>query len=147
MMKINWTRIVLGAIAYVVVAYVLHTISAMITMNYYTDPNYFAVWSKIMMPTAGPPPIEFTYYSLAFSFIVALIYSYIYVDLKNIIKGTAIKKGLKYGFLIFLLEGIPFFFTTYLLVNLPLGLLIYWLIIDGLLTYLIGGIAIAWLNK
>jgi len=147
MNKLNCPRIILGAIAFLVVAQAMHIVSTMLTMNYYTDANYFAVWSKIMMPAAGPPPAEFYYYSLAFSFIIGLIYSYIYTNIRNVIKGTTIKKGLKYGFVIFLMVGVPYFLTTYLLINLPQSLLVYWLIIDGLLTYLVGGIAIAWLNK
>ena len=146
-MAVNCKRIVLGAIAYLVIAQVLHTVSTMLTMNYYLDPNYFAVWSKIMMPTAGPPPMEFYYYSLGFGLIIGIIYSYIYANVKNIMKGTVIKKGLKYGFAIFLMAGIPSFLSIYLLINLPLGLLVYWLIIDQLLTFLFGGVAIAWLNK
>ena len=146
-MAVNCKRIVLGAIAYLVIAQVLHTVSTMLTMNYYLDPNYFTVWSKIMMPIAGPPPMEFYYYSLGFGLIIGIIYSYIYANVKNIMKGTVIKKGLKYGFAIFLMAGIPSFLSIYLLINLPLGLLVYWLIIDQLLTFLFGGVAIAWLNK
>ena len=131
-----------------VIAFVMHTLSSILTMDYYTDPNYFPVWSNIMMPGEGSPPAEFTYYSLGFAFIIGLIYSYIYSRINKIFKiKSAVKKGLKYGFAIFLIAGIPFFLTTFLLINLPLSLLIYWLIIDGLLTYLIGGIAIAKIIK
>ena len=147
MAKMNWTRVFLGAIAYLIISQVMHAISSVMAMDYYIDPNYFAVWSKIMMPGMGPPPTEFYVYSILSSFIVGLIYSYIYVRVKEIMKGTVMKKGMKYGLAIFLMAGIPFFLSLYLLVNLPLGLLVYWLIIDGLLTYLLGGIAIAWLNK
>jgi uncharacterized membrane protein (UPF0182 family) len=141
-------KIVLGAIAYLVVAQVLHFASSFLTMNYYTDSNYFGVWSKIMMPAAGAPPAEFYYYSIAFSFIVGLIYSKIYVKVSGFMKAkTVMMKGVKFGLALFFIAGLPFFFTMYLLINLPLGLLLYWLLIDGLLTYLLGGIAIAWLNK
>ena len=143
----NWARVFLGAIVYLIIGQVMHTVSSILTMDYYTDPNYFAVWSKIMMPGMGPPPTEFYVYSILSSFIVGLIYSYVYVRVKEIMKGTAMKKGMKYGLAIFLMAGIPFFLSVYLLVNLPLGLLVYWLIIDGLLTYLLGGMAIAWLSK
>jgi hypothetical protein len=145
--KLNYPRIILGAIAFLVVAQVLHVISTMLTMSYYTDANYFAVWSKIMMPAEGAPPMSFYYYSLAFGFITGMIFSTIYSKRRETFKGDILHKGLTYGFGLFLVAGIPYFLTTYLLINLPLGLLAYWLIIDGLLTYLVGGIAIAWLNK
>jgi hypothetical protein len=146
-MKLNWTRIILGAIAYLAIGLIMNTVSSLLTMDYYKDPNYFAVWSRVMMPAEGAPPANFYYYSISFSFIVGLIYSYIYSRVKGMLKGTAINKGLRYGFVLFLMAGIPFFFSLYLLINLPLSLLIYWLVIDGLLAYLLGGIAIAWLNK
>ena len=147
LMKLNWSRIILGAIAYLVIGLIMNTVSSLLTMDYYKNPNYFAVWSKVMMPGQGAPPATFYYYSVAFLFIVGLIYSFIYGKVKGLLKGTTILKGLRYGFALFLMAGIPFFFSLYLLINLPLSLLIYWLVIDGLLTYLLGGIAIAWLNK
>jgi len=105
------------------------------------------VWSKIMMPGAGPPPVQFYYYSIAFSFIAGLIYSFVYSRINTAFKGNAIQKGLKYGFGLFLVAGIPFFFSMYLLINLPVGLLISWLFIEGLVTYLIAGIVIAKIVK
>lgn len=146
-LRSNKVKIVLGAIAFVIIAQVLHNVLAMLTMDFYRDPAYFSVWSKMMMPGPGGPPAEFMYYSLAFSFVTGLIYSGIYDRVKGFMKGIVWKKGMKFGFVIFLMVGLPFFFTTYLLINLPVALLFYWLIIDGLITYLLGGIAIAWLNK
>lgn len=141
-------RFVLAAIAFTVIAFVIHTVCSMLTMSYYTDPNYFPVWSKLMMPTAGPPPASFTYYSITFDFIIGLIFSYIYLFFKGCIPGkTLVNKGVFYGLVLFLVAGVPFFLTNYLLINLPIGLLVSWLFVDGLLTYVIGGIAIAWLNK
>ena len=141
-------KIITAAIAYVIIALIINTVSAMLTMSYYLDPNYFEVWSKLMMPTAGPPPAEFTYYSIAFSFIAGLIYSFVYSKAMVLFKTkSALKKGLKYGFGLFLLAGIPFFLSVYLLINLPLGLLISWLIFNGLIQYLLGGIAIAEIVK
>ena len=141
-------KIILAAIAYMIIAQIINTASAMMTMNYYLDPNYFAVWSKVMMPTAGPPPIEFTLYSIVFVFITGLIYSFVYSKAMVLFKTkSTVKKGLKYGFVLFLLAGIPFFFSMYLMINLPLELLLSWLVVDGLLVYLIGGIAIAKIMK
>jgi len=147
MMKISPVKVVLGAIAYLIIAQVMHTVSSMLTMSYYMDSNYYAVWSKIMMPAAGAPPMSFYYYSLTFGFVIGVIFSAIYSKRRETFKGDFVHKGLMYGSGLFLVVGIPFFLTTYLMINLPLSLLIYWLLIDGLLTYLLGGIAIAWLNK
>lgn len=136
-------KIILAAVVYVILSQVLHTASTFLTMGYYTDPNYFPVWSKVMMPGPGPPPATFYYYSIAFSFISGLIYSFVYSRIGCHLKGKALQKGIRYGLGLFLVAGIPTFFTMYLLVNLPFGLLVSWLTIDTLLGYLIAGIAIA----
>ena len=47
-----------------IVSQIIHSIEAFATMDFYLDPNYFGVWSKIMMPGPGPPPAEFYYYSI-----------------------------------------------------------------------------------
>jgi len=141
-------KIILAAIAYVVIGKIVNTLSAMLTMSYYMDPNYFAVWSKIMMPGPGPPPAEFTYYGIAFAFISGLIFSYIYTKVSSVIKGKGwMQKGLKYGFGVFLIAGIPMFLSMYLLINLPLGLLVDWMIVDGLIVYLLCGIAVSKIMK
>jgi len=144
-MKLNATmKIILGAIAYVVISFVISTLSSYLTMNYYTNPNYFAVWSKIMMPGAGPPPTSFYYYSITFAFIGGLILSFIYSRVEGIFgKKSVMQKGLRFAIGMFLVSAIPFFLNMYLLINLPLGLLISWLIFNGLLVNLFAGIAIA----
>ena len=142
----KWTKIIFGAAGFVVVSQIVNLLLAAVTMNYYSDPNYFAVWSKVMMPAAGPPPEAFFAYSLIFSLITGTILSYFYVRTHRLISGTATQKGAKYGFALFLIAGLPFFLTDYLLVNLPFGLLLGWLLGDGLIGYVLGGIAIARLN-
>jgi hypothetical protein len=144
-MKLNSnTKIILGALAYVVIAFVVSTLSSYLTMSYYTDPNYFPVWSKIMMPTAGPPPMSFFYYSIAFSFIGGLIASFIYSRVQVVFgKKSVMQKGIRFAIGMFLVSGVSFFLSMYLLINVPLGLLISWLFFNGLLVNLFAGIAIA----
>jgi len=141
-------RIILAAIVFMIIAQIIHTLSTILTMDYYYNPAYFLIWSKIMMSIEGPPPAEFYYYSLAFAFITGLIYSFIYSRIRVFFKQkSALRKGLKYGFALFLIAGIPSFFTMFLLINLPFELLISWLIFDSLIAYLIGGMAIAKIVK
>lgn len=137
-------KLILAAIAFTVIGKIVNTLSAMLTMDYYMDPNYFAVWSKIMMPGPGPPPAEFMYYGIAFAFVYGLIFSYIYARVNSILKAKSwVQKGLRYGFGVFLIAGVPMFLNMYLLINLPLGLLLEWMIVDGLIAYLLSGIAVA----
>ena len=55
----NWgflMAILCGALAYTVILFIVHMAGAIVDMGYYLMPDYFAVWSKIMMPVPGPPP-------------------------------------------------------------------------------------------
>jgi hypothetical protein len=119
----------------------------MLTMDFYMDEAYFAVWSKLMMPTAGPPPSEFYIASITSAVIIALIYAAAYDMLKNSLPGkTDLMKGMKYGILLFVLVQIPGLLGMWLLINLPALLLVYWGI-GSLVMLLIGGIAIAKIVK
>jgi hypothetical protein len=145
-------RIFLAAVIFTVISEIINMAGSFLTMNFYTDSNYFAVWSKIMMPAAGPPPSSFYYYSIAFTFISGLIFSFIFSKVKDVKIDSLIKanvwwkNGTRYGIAVWLLASIPWTFTTYLLINLPSMLLVYWAI-SGLLVYILSGIAIAKILK
>jgi hypothetical protein len=139
-------RILIAGIVFAIIAEVIHTVESLATMNFYTDPNYFGVWSKIMMPGPGAPPAEFYYYSIAFSIITGIIYAVVYEMIKKSLPGkTGFKQGLNFGFLLFLL-GIPMSLTMYLLINLPAMLLVYWAV-SSLLIELIFGAVVAKIVK
>jgi hypothetical protein len=140
-------KLILAAIVFLIISQVIHMIEAQLTMNYYTDPAYFSVWSKIMMPTAGPPPAEFYYYSWIFTFIGGLIFAGIYAVIEKGIPGkTIVKKGMIYGLLIWLITGISASLTMVLLINLPIDLIAIWAV-TGLIINLIAGIAVAKIVK
>ena len=143
----NWKRIIIAAIVFAIIAQVLRTVESMLTMDFYMDPEYFGVWSKLLMPTAGPPPAEFFYASVISSLIIALIYAVVYDVVKGSLPGkTFIKKGLQYGIILFMIVQIPGLLGMYLLVNLPTLLLVYWGI-SSLVISLIGGIVFAKIIK
>lgn len=143
----NWVRIALTALVMTAVATAVHTVESVLTTGYYMDPAYFGVWSKIMMPAAGPPPAAFYYYSIAFTFITWLIFGFVYAKLGvSTHEKNMIKNGLRFGALIFLIAGIPGTLSLYLLINLPVGLLTSWAI-SGLVLYLVGGVVAAKLIK
>ena len=141
MMK--WKRIIIAAIVFAIISQVIHTIESMLTMDFYMDEAYFAVWSKLMMPGPGPPPTEFYIASITSAVIIALIYAAAYDIIKGSLPGnTTLMKGLKYGIFLFLLVQVPGLLGMYLLINLPVMLLVYWAI-GSLAILLIGGIVIA----
>lgn len=143
---VGW-GIILAAIAFLIISQVIHTLEAYATMSYYTDPTYATVWSKIMMPKAGPPPMEFYYYSWTFSFITGLLFAGVYTVVGKSVPGnTIVKKGLIYGLLIWLVGGLSGSLAMVLLVNLPIDLIGYWTV-SGLIVDLLAGIAIAKIVK
>jgi len=145
--KISWPRLLAAAIAYLVIAQVVYMLGIFADIAYYMDPAYSAVWSKLMMPSAGPPPIEFTMASMAFQFIAGLLFTVVYAVVRPSVPGKGWKnKGLMYGFLVFLIAGIPFTLTLVLLINLPYALLLSWML-QGLFVYLLAGLAAARILK
>ncbi|MBI4995028.1 hypothetical protein HZC21_05325 [Candidatus Peregrinibacteria bacterium] len=147
MSHFKFWRFVLAAIAFAVIAQIIHSVAPMLTMQSYTDPAYASVWSKFMMPFAGPPPATFYYMSVAFNLIGALLFTLVYLVVKNSVPGkTLASKGLMYGFLIFLVAGIPGFLSMFMVLNLPLALIVSWTL-EGLLIDLLGGMAVAGISK
>lgn len=136
----NIGRILLATVVATIIAQVIHTLGATLAMSYYTDPQYFAVWSKIMMPKAGPPPASFMYLSLLFSLITYLIFVVFYNYFQGSIKTeNNLLRGLYYGIIIFLMMGIGGMMSLFLLINLPLALIAYWTI-EGLVIFLLAGL-------
>jgi hypothetical protein len=145
--KISWPRILAVAILYAIASEIVMTLGAFMDMSYYYDPSYFGVWSKLMMPAAGPPPAEFYYFGMAFQLVTGFLFALVYRVIKGAVPGKGWKnKGLMYGFLIFLVTGIPTTMMLYLLINLPVGLLLSWML-QSLVVYLIMGLVAAKLLK
>lgn len=140
-------KLLLAAILFTIISEVIHTAESFLTMNFYTDQNYFAVWSKLMMPVTGPPPTSFYVYSIVFTFISGLIFAFVFSKVKNVIKANVWWKiGKRFGIGVWLVASIPWALTTYLLINLPPMLLVYWSI-TSLIIYILAGIAIAKILK
>lgn len=132
-------KFIIAVILLTVVAQVVHTVGAMLTMKYYLDPNFFPVWSKVMMPCAGPPPPSFMLWALGLGLISWAIFCAVYMILKSGVPGkSGIYKGLLFGLLMFLVGGLSGYFALFLMINLPLGLIAEWGI-ESLVILLING--------
>lgn len=146
-MKINAWRVFWAGILFGIIAQIIHSIGAFLSMSYYTMPAYFSVWSKIMMPGPGAPPASFYLYSLLFSIIGGILVALVYGVVKNSVPGKTIAgKGLNYGVLVFLIGGIPGYLTLLLLINLPAALVLYWAV-ESLVVDLFGSIVLAWIMR
>jgi len=137
-------RIVIAALIFMMLAAVIHGLSAQLTMGYYTDPQYATLWSGLMMPGGGPPGSGFIAFSLLFNFIVGFIYAYAYHIIKaGMPGGNYLKKGLNYGTMLFLVATVPFAFSSILLLSVPFFMVVVWALLDGFVLQLIAGILIA----
>ena len=145
--KISFKKVLVAGVLFAIIAQIIHTLFAFGAMGFYTDQKYFSVWSKLMMPTAGPPPASFMAYSLAFGIIGGILIALGYSVLKKGVPGkTRAMKGLVYGLLVFLVGALPGYLAIILLINLPLMLVFLWAI-ESLIIDLFGGMIIAWINK
>jgi hypothetical protein len=94
-----------------------------------------------MMPNAGPPGLDFTLYSLAFSLIAAALYGFAFTLVRNCLPGEGVRKGLAFGALLFLVAGVPGTLSMFLLLALPAALVAAWMV-EGLVVYLAAGAVI-----
>jgi hypothetical protein len=126
--ELKFDKVLLVSIIFTVISFVIHNIEALIDMKYYFMPQYFGAWSKIMMPTAGPPPAGFYITSLIFTFITGVSLTFIYYYLKDHLPVD--KKKRIFYFADLMLGTYLVFFTlpVYLNFNVPGGLLVSWFI-------------------
>jgi len=132
-------RCIVASLVFTVTGFIVHTAGAFATIGYYLDPAYFCVWSRLLMPAAGPPPIEFTLVSLGLGFVSALLFVFVYLKARPVFKEkSGVVAGSIFGFGVFLVGGLPGSFTLWLLINLPGGLVASYTI-EALAASVIGG--------
>lgn len=144
--RIHWKPVLLAGLVYAVIATVVHQLEAICTMNYYLMPEYFGAWSKIMMPTAGPPPAAF----FAYSFLFTLIGGFVFAALFDLLKaqlGAAFWQRVcgftsLWALLILALSTLP----LWLLMNLPVVLIVSWFV-SGMLIAFVSSMVFAKMMK
>lgn len=125
-----------AAAVYTIVAFVVHQIEVMLTMNYYLMPEYFGVWSKVMMPGAGPPPASFMVYSLVFTYIAGVVVGALYDFIKDLLPKKFWPRVLNFTDLVISLMIVFFTLPVYLLFNVPFGLSVGWLASSLMIVFL-----------
>lgn len=134
--EIDWKKVILCGVIYTIVAMIIRQIEAFLTLKYYMDPAYFGVWSKLMMPTAGPPPAEFMITSLVFSLFTGMSIAIIYYYLRNHLPKGKKQRIFYFADLLIATSFIFFTLPTYMLFNVPVGLLVSWFV-SGFIILLI----------
>ena len=126
--EISWKKVLIVSAIYTILAFVIRQIEAVLTLSYYMDPAYFGVWSKLMMPSAGPPPPSFMITSLVFTFVSGVSLTLIYYYLRGHLPEN---KKQRIFYFADLMVGTSFIFFTlpaFLMFNVPAGLLISWFV-------------------
>ena len=126
--EISWKKILLSSLVFTIIAFVVRQIEVILTINYYKMPEYFGLWSKTMMPKAGPPPVSFMITSLVFTFATGISLALIYYYLKDHLPKEEKKRILYFADLMIATSFVFFTFPVYLMFNVPLGLLVSWFV-------------------
>lgn len=124
--QVSWKKVLLTGFFYTLIAFVVRQIEAILTMKYYMDEAYFGVWSKIMMPSAGPPPPTFMITSFVFTFVSGISLALIYYYLRGHLPQNSKQRIFYFADLMVATSFIFFTLPAYLMFNLPLGLIISW---------------------
>lgn len=132
--KIHWTKVLLASLIVFIVEVMVRQVEAFLTMKYYLMPEYFGVWSKLMMPKAGPPPPEFFMMSALFTFLGALILACVYECIKTSLSKRFWPRVLGFTKLMALLMLAFSYLPMFLMMNLPQGLIISWFVSSVLIT-------------
>lgn len=126
--KISWGKLILVGVIYAVTAIVIRQVEAVLTMKYYLMPEFFGVWSKLMMPTAGPPPPQFFITSMVMTLASGMMLGLVYYYIRDMLPAGFQKRVFFFTDLMIGLQFIFFTLPVYLMFNVPLGLLVAWFI-------------------
>lgn len=126
--KISWKKVALFALIFTILSFAIHQIEALLTLNYYMMPQYFGVWSKLMMPSAGPPPLTFMITSLIFNLATGACLALVYYYLKDHLPKDGKRRVFYFADLMIGTSFVFFTLPVYLMFNVPFGLLISWFI-------------------
>lgn len=126
--NISAGKLILTGVVYTIIATVIHQAEALLTMGYYLKPEFFGLWSRLMMPRQGPPPSSFFITSAVFTFITGVSLGLVYYYIKEMLPKDFKKRVFLFADLMIGASFIFFTLPVYLLFNVPLGLLISWFV-------------------
>src|SRR5260221_6314821 len=96
--KINWPKVLVSAAIFTVISMIVHHVEGFLTMQYYLMPQYFGVWSKLMMPTF-----------LIFTFVTGISLAFVYYYVSELLPKRFWKRVTYFADL---LIGTSFIFFT-----------------------------------
>jgi hypothetical protein len=126
--EISWKKVIFSGLIFAIISFVIRQIEAILTIKYYTMPEYFGLWSKTMMPNAGPPPFSFMVTSFVFTFVTGVSLALIYYYLKDHLPKEEKRRAFYFADLMIGTSFVFFTLPVYLMFNVPMGLLVSWFI-------------------
>lgn len=133
---IHWGKVLLIGLLYTIISTVVRQLEIIWTMKYYTQPQYFGVWSKLMMPSAGPPPFEFMVTSMILTFASGMALAIIYYYLKDYLPKGFWHRATFFADVLVSTSFIFFTLPVYLLFNVPVALLGWWFVSTFVVLFL-----------
>jgi tryptophan-rich sensory protein len=124
--KIHWGKVLLVGLIYTIISVVVRQVEMLWTMKYYEMPRYFGLWNPLMMPKAGPPPTDFFIVSTIITFTIGVSLTIVYYYLKECLPKNYWKRTFFFADLMVATSFIFFTLPSYLLFNIPVGLLASW---------------------
>jgi|GEM_PF-3003552 len=133
------SRIFIASIVFLVVAQLLHVGGIAISIDYYTHPNHYDLWSPLLISFGNiNTGISFFLVNLGFGFLGAVVFVLVYTELGKALKGSPVEKGVSFGLLVFLVTNLPGSMSMFLLLNIPVEIVILW-VLESFIIYLVGG--------
>lgn len=126
--NISWPKVIKLGLLYTLLSFVVHQIEAVLTIKYYLMPQYFGVWSKLMMPQVGPPSVDFFITSIVFSLVTGIGICLIYYYLLGHLPKQKTKRVFYFADLMLGTYLVFFTLPTYLMFNLPPALIGFWFV-------------------
>jgi len=135
--KISWGKVLAATASFAVIDSVLRQVEAFATMKYYLMPEYFTVWSTIMMPKAGPPGVAFFVAAFIGSLLGGLVMALAYYLLsENHLSGNIWQKAGQFTLKMNVILLVFSYYPMWLMVRLPLVLIISWFIAGVVVVFL-----------
>jgi hypothetical protein len=140
----NWKVIVLGGLAYFITSFIIGMATGPLIHQGVLTEVYTAtaVFWRPELNEVPPDMAALMPQWLTVGFITSLILAGIYDHVRSAFSGSAVIKGMKFGFVVFLLNS-SFMVSMSGVFNLPNEIWGWW-IAEGLVYLLIGGAALGW---
>ncbi len=126
--ELSWKKIFLVGFIYTIFVSLVNRSEAVIMMKYYQVPEYFGVWSKLVMSKVGPLPIDFIVTTAIFTLYSGISLALIYYYIRDYLPKLFWKRVFMFADLLIAASFIFFTIPSYLLFNIPPQLLLSWFI-------------------